>query len=77
MIQNFIIMNGYGLFIWSSFVISFLACSVLYFKTKKTLQKYEKEFKAEIEKLSKLEQQALLEKSKIADQVVNSDKKTV
>ena len=45
MIQNFISMNGYGLFVWLSFAITFLACAIIYYKTYKTLKKYEKDFK--------------------------------
>ena len=52
MISNFITMNGYGIFVWSSFVITFLVCGVVYYKTRKTLKKYEKEFAKEIEELS-------------------------
>ena len=52
MISNLISMNGYGIFVWSSFVLTFLICAVFYYKTRKTLKKYEKEFAKEIEKLS-------------------------
>ena len=52
MIIDLIFMNGYGLFVWSSFIITFLACGILYYKTRKTLKKYEKEFAKEIEELS-------------------------
>ena len=45
-------MNGYGVFVWSSFVITFIVCGLVYFKTLKTLKKYEKEFAKEIEDLS-------------------------
>ena len=33
MIQNFLSMNGYGLFVWLSFAITFIACG-LFFITK-------------------------------------------
>jgi len=49
MINNLILMNGYGVFVWSSFVITFLVCGIFYYKTRKTLKKYEKEFAKEIE----------------------------
>ena len=52
MISNFIFMNGYGIFVWSSFVITFVVCGVFYYKTHKTLRKYEKEFAKEIDELS-------------------------
>ena len=38
MIQNLLSMNGYGLFVWSSFLITFLACTFVYYKTNKTLK---------------------------------------
>ena len=49
MTQNFISMNGYGLFVWLSFAITFLACAIIYYKTYKTLKKYEKDFAKELE----------------------------
>ena len=52
MIQNLIFMNGYGVFVWLSFLITFLVCLIVYIKTLKTLRKYEKEFAKEIEELS-------------------------
>ena len=36
MIQNFLYMSGYGLFVWGSFIITFIACGLLYYKTFKT-----------------------------------------
>ena len=52
MIQNILNMSGYGLFVWGSFAITFIACGLLYYKTHKTLKKYEKEFAREINELS-------------------------
>ena len=46
-------MNGYGLFVWSSFLITFLACAFVYYKTYKTLKKYEREFAKESATISK------------------------
>ena len=65
-------MNGYGVFVWSSFVITFIVCAVVYFKTLKTLKKYEKEFAKEIEDLSIEKRKRVLENSKIASQVLSS-----
>ena len=48
MIQNFVSMSGYGLFVWLSFAITFLACAIIYYKTYKTLKKYEKDFAKEL-----------------------------
>ena len=77
MIQNFISMNGYGLFVWLSFAITFLACAVIYYKTYKTLKKYEKDFAKELNKLSESERKLVLEKSKVASQVLASYNKSI
>ena len=70
MIINFISMNGYGSVVWLSFGIVLISCLVLYLKTKKTLRKYEKEFIAEFETLSESNKKAVLEKSRIANQIL-------
>tara|TARA_B100002051_G_C16307424_1_gene425845 strand:+ start:121 stop:354 length:234 start_codon:yes stop_codon:yes gene_type:complete len=70
MIINFLSMNGYGSFVWLSFGIVLISCGVLYLKTRKTLKKYEKEFLAELEALSETERKAILEKSKISNQIL-------
>tara|TARA_B100000929_G_scaffold205527_1_gene163704 strand:+ start:246 stop:479 length:234 start_codon:yes stop_codon:yes gene_type:complete len=77
MIQNFISMNGYGLFVWLSFVITFLACAIIYYKTYKTLKKYEKDFAKELHQLSGSERKLVLEKSKVASQVLASYNKSI
>jgi heme exporter protein CcmD len=77
MIQNFISMNGYGLFVWLSFGITFLACAIVYYKTYKTLKKYEKDFAKELEQLSESERKLVLEKSKVASQVLASYNKSI
>ena len=77
MIQNFISMNGYGFFVWLSFAITFLACGMLYYKTYKTLKKYEKDFAKELNKLSEVERKLVLEKSKVASQFLASYNKSI
>ena len=77
MINNLILMNGYGIFVWSSFAITFLICVIFYFKTRKTLKKYEKEFVEEIEALSAEKKKTVLENSKIASKVLTSYNKTI
>ena len=76
MISNLILMNGYGLFVWLSFGISVFSCLIVYIKTRKTLRKYETEFAAELRKLSQEERQSVLQKSKIANQVLGSQNKS-
>ncbi len=77
MIQNFISMNGYGIFVWLSFAITFLACGIVYYKTYKTLKKYEKDFAKELSQLSEAERKLVLEKSKVASQFLASYNKSI
>ena len=77
MIQNFISMNGYGFFVWLSFAITFLACGMLYYKTYKTLKKYEKDFAKELDQLSEVERKLVLEKSKVPSQFLASYNKSI
>jgi len=77
MISNLITMNGYGIFVWSSFVLTFLVCALVYYKTRKTLKKYEKEFAKEIEELSDQQKKSVLRNSKIASKILASYNKTI
>ena len=77
MIKDLILMGGYGFFVWSSFVITFLVCGIFYYKTRRTLKKYEKEFAKEIEELSTEQKKIVLEKSKVASKVFSSYNKTI
>ena len=70
-------MNGYGIFVWSSFAITFLICGLVYYKTRKTLKKYEKEFAEEIEELSAQQKKIVLKNSKIASKILSSYNKTI
>ena len=70
MITEFILMNGYGLYIWLSFSIVFVSCAIVYYKTKKTLKKYEKEFLVELEALSVEEKDKALKTSKVAQNIL-------
>ena len=70
-------MNGYGAYVWLSFAITFLVCVIVYYRTRKTLKKYEKEFAKEIEELSIERKKVVLEKSKIASKVFSSYNKTI
>ena len=77
MINNLITMNGYGIFVWTSFIITFLICGLVYYKTRKTLKKYEKEFAKEIEELSVQQKKTVLRNSKIASKILASYNKTI
>ena len=77
MIDNLIFMNGYGVFVWSSFFLTFLVCGIFYYKTRKTLKKYENEFAKEIEELSIQQKKTVLRNSKIASKILASYNKTI
>ena len=70
-------MGGYGIFVWSSFVITFLVCGIFYYKTRKTLKKHEKEFAKEIENLSAEQKKIVLENSKIASKILSAYNKSI
>ena len=47
---EFLILGGYGQFVWSAFIFTFACCFALYIKTKKEFQKQEKMFLKEFKK---------------------------
>tara|TARA_B100001093_G_scaffold411166_1_gene400633 strand:+ start:989 stop:1222 length:234 start_codon:yes stop_codon:yes gene_type:complete len=77
MIQNLIYMDGYGIFVWLSFGITILVCATFYYKTYKTLKKYERDFANELEKLPETRRKIVLENSKVASQVLTSYNKSI
>jgi|TARA_B110000438_G_C15783754_1_gene637450 heme exporter protein D len=70
-------MSDAGVFVWLSFALTMIACLFVFFKTRKTLKKYEKDYSYEIEKLSYEKKQIVLKKSKIANQVLASQNRTI
>ena len=64
-------MNGYGIYVWSSFLFTFLVCLFLFLKTKKTLKKLEKDFIKEAQSLSD-EQLEDLKRQKVAKEILIS-----
>ena len=77
MIQNFLSMNGYGLYVWAAFSITLISCVLVFYKTQKTLKKHEREFAKEINELSAEKRKLAVENSKIASQVLSSYSNTV
>ena len=75
MILEFISMNGYGLYVWLSFSTVIISCAIVYYKTKKTLKKYEQEFLVELEALSIEEKNKALKTSKVAQQILATNSK--
>jgi heme exporter protein CcmD len=68
-------MNGYGIYVWSSFLFTFLTCLLLFLKTKKTLRKLEKDFIKEAQTLSD-EQLEDLKKQEVAKEILISHSRT-
>ena len=64
-------MNGYGVYVWSSFAFTFFVCLYLYLRTKKTLKKLEKDFVKEAKNLPE-EQFEDIKKQKIAKEILIS-----
>ena len=65
------LMDGYGVYVWSSFGFTFLVCLFLYIRTKKTLKKLEKDFIEEAQNLPE-EQFEDIRKQKIAREILIS-----
>ena len=49
--MDFLILDGYGQFVWPAFVFTFASCFYLYLKTKREFQKQEKIFLNEFKQL--------------------------
>ena len=65
------LMEGYGVYVWSSFGFTFFVCLFLYIRTKKTLKKLEKDFIKEAQNLPE-EQFEDIRKQKIAKEILIS-----
>ena len=71
---NVFIMGGHGVYVWSSFILTFFVFLFLYIKTRKTLKKIEKNFVKQTETLSK-EQFSDIKKQKIIKEILVSQSK--
>ena len=61
---EFLILGGYGQFVWPAFIFTFVSCFVLYVKTKKEFQKQEKMFLKEF-KQSQIEKIKTTKKTEV------------
>ena len=48
---EFLVLGGYGQFVWPAFIFTFVSCFLLYLKTKKELNKQEKMFLIEFKQI--------------------------
>ena len=48
---EFLVLGGYGQFVWPAFIFTFVSCFLLYIKTKKELIKQEKMFLIEFKQM--------------------------
>tara|TARA_B100002051_G_scaffold146375_1_gene138588 strand:- start:273 stop:500 length:228 start_codon:yes stop_codon:yes gene_type:complete len=72
---NVFLMNGYGIYVWSSFLLTLLVCLFLFLRTRKTLKKLEKDFIKETENLSQ-QQFEDFKKQRIVKEILVSHSRT-
>ncbi len=72
---NIFLMNGYGIYVWLSFLLTFLVCLFLFLRTRKTLKKLEKDFIKETQNLSQ-QQFENLKKQRIVKEILVSHSRT-
>ena len=48
---EFLVLGGYGQFVWPAFIFTFVSCFLLYIKTKKELKRQEKMFLIEFKQM--------------------------
>jgi heme exporter protein D len=75
MIENFLVMGGYGFYVWTSFLIVTVFCFLLFYSTRKTLKKYERDFAKELDKLPLEHKKRLAKSSKIVSSILTSQNK--
>ncbi len=75
MIKDFLLMGGYGFYVWAAFSFVLVFCLLLFYRTKKTLKKYEKEFAQELEKLPLKHKKRIARSSKIVSSILASQNK--
>ena len=48
---EFLVLDGYGSFVWPAFIFTFVSCFLLYIKTKKELKRQEQMFLIEFKQI--------------------------
>ena len=69
---NFLILGGYGQFVWPSFIFSFVICYCLYFQTKRELKKQEKIFLNKFGKIQTIDVKFIQKKKNIKEALSSS-----
>ena len=67
---EFLILGGYGQFVWPSFIFTFVSCLVLFTKTKKEYQKQEKVFLKEFKQNQTVEIDTTREKEVLSSSLI-------
>ena len=49
--MEFLVLGGYGSFVWLAFIFTFVSCFLLYLKTKKEFKRQEKMFLIEFKQI--------------------------
>ena len=75
MINEFLNMGGYGFYIWTSFLVVIIFCFLLFYRTRKTLKKYEIEFARELNKLPAEHKKRIAKSSKVISNILASQNK--
>ena len=63
---EFLILGGYGQFVWPAFIFTFVCCFALYIKTKKEFQKQEKMFLKEFKQAQNRKIETVQEKEALS-----------
>ena len=59
---NFLLLNGYGMFVWPAFLFTFISCLSVYIKTKRELQQLENIYLKEFKQLEAIKIEVVEEK---------------
>ena len=49
--MEFLVLDGYGIFVWPAFIFAFVSCFLLYLKTKKEFKRQEKMYLIEFKQM--------------------------
>ena len=69
---EFLILGGYGQFVWPAFLFTFVSCFFLYLKTKKELKRQEKMFLIEFKQIPVRETEVAKQKELLKEVLLSS-----